>query len=207
MANREPIQAVDIDVDYCTRNYADGMCGASLVARSSRTNRVLWSEDITNASWTKVQATVAASAVQAPSYKNTADRVVENSATAVHRIESAYVTLGVLVTASVFVKSSGRTQAFLQILGNSGAPSVVSSTLIVDLTDGSIVSGTAREVIDIGDGWWRISVDANTLSGDYSLRVGPALAGATSYLGDGTSGILAWGAQVESTATVVPLPL
>lgn len=206
MANREPIQYVDIDVDYCTRTYADGMCGASLIARAARINRVLWSEDFTNAYWNKAQSTIISTTQVPPSFQGTAQRIADTAATAIHRVESGYVTLGVLVTASVFVKSSGRTQAFLQVLGNSGAPSVVSSTLIVNLTDGSIVSGTAREVVDIGSGWWRISVDATTLSGDYSLRVGPALSGTTSYLGDGTSGILAWGAQLESIQTVNPSP-
>ena len=30
MANREPIQYVEIDVDYCSRTYDGGLCGASL---------------------------------------------------------------------------------------------------------------------------------------------------------------------------------
>jgi hypothetical protein len=133
-----------------------------------------------------------------PLLDTTANNLREDTSNNTHYVQSGYTVLGSLPTASVFLKANTRTQAFLQIIGESSSPIVASNTLVVDLTNGSVLSGGPATIVDMSNGWWRVSFAATTSATDYAIRVGTANGGATSYLGDGASRINLWGAQLET---------
>lgn len=161
------------------------------------------SQDFTDAVWIKLGATVTADAASSPDGTTTADKLVETAVNSQHRLTQAIADaeIGAMYTGSIYVKAAERTKVWIRLIGV-----VVSSGAIVELTDGTMssVTGTISRT-NVGNGWWRIVVTgaASTATPSILANVVDA-AGATTYLGDGTSGILLWGAQLEknSTATI-----
>jgi hypothetical protein len=83
---------------------------------------------------------------------------------------------------------------------NSGA-TYVSAT--VDLSNGTVSGATVgtASIQSIGNGWYRVSLSASIDSGTRYAQVRIREdASTTSYAGDITKGILAWGAQLEAGA-------
>lgn len=115
---------------------------------------------------------------------------------------------------SVYVKAAGYNYASVGVV-DIGVGWYV---MVVDLTSGSITAtnttGTftlvSTVVEPLADGWWRIGVVlADTSSNDKQLSFGPSdvaspgfFSAGPYYLGDGTSGIYAWGAQVENNGFI-----
>ena len=65
----------------------------------------------------------------------------------------------------------------------------------------SLVQLFPRQSVNAGNGWWRITFIKNEPTGASTPVSAPAPGDATcgaSYTGDGTSGILVWGCQVEA---------
>lgn len=170
------------------------------VLKTARLNSCLYSEDLSNAVWSKGGATVTANAAIAPDGTTTADLLTENSANSNHRV---YQNCGSITdpTVSCYVKPNGRTWINLLVYGNaagyntyfnlSGAGSVGTTT------------ATSSSIENVGDGWYRISAHKSGIGS--GVHIQPQMAsgdGTDSYLGDGTSGMYVWGCQVESGASV-----
>ena len=162
-----------------------------LLLEPQRTNNALYSEQLDNAAWTKQNTTVTANVVTSPSGYQDADKLVETSATGVHRasVSSAATLNG---TYSFFAKSGERTKV-----------AILSTTIDLgfDLSNGTLIdlgSGTSGGKIEnYGNGWYRCSLPQ--ASGIVALAL--ALldnANNVFYAGDGTSGAYFWGAQLEA---------
>jgi hypothetical protein len=163
---------------------------------AARTNRSTRSEEVNDAAWAKIRASVTTNAGVAPDGATTADKVVENTDNNSHYVDSPYVSgFSGLPTGSVYLKADGRTQAWFAMTRDSGAGGVA-TTSIIDLSTGAVISGPARSE-SVGSGWYRVSTQATSSGTTYAIRTGPASGGSSSYLGDGTSGVLVWGAQLE----------
>ena len=160
------------------------------------TNLLLWSEDFTNAAWTKSAATVTANATTAPTGTVIADKIVESAANSNHSAtQAATVSSGAAYTASCFFKAAERTQCGFEIF--TGA-SVYKA--IFNLSTGAFISsaGTGTYTIQAcQNGWYRITITATTTTTTCNVFIYPASTGTTSYAGDGASGIYVFGAQLE----------
>jgi len=177
------------------------LAARGLLIEESRANLLTWSENFGDAAWAKMNASVTTNTAVAPDGATTADKLVEDSTTSIHRLNgTASVSAGVVYTTTVFVKASGRTFLYM----NAGVMHAAQSTF--NLSTGTVAAtaqGSAA-IISVGDGWYRCSVTGTaptTRSTQVFFQINNAgIATDTSYTGDGTSGILLWGAQLEAGA-------
>ena len=185
---------------------AGGSC-LGLLMEASRTNLVLQSQTLPT-SWATAACSVSADAGTAPDGTTTADKIVENSATAQHVITQIGITPLVaasVYTVSFFVKAAERFRGRLIFLDSTQTDGVsVNFNLNTATVSGAAALGagtlTASGIEAYANGWYRVWVsgamnNAKTTGGPY-LNLQDSV-GNQSYLGDGTSGMLAWGAQLE----------
>jgi hypothetical protein len=174
----------------------------------SRTNLALYSEEFDNAYWTKQDVTITANADTAPDGTLTADKIVESSASANRYVARTFsLSLGVRYSFSVYLKSAGRNIA--RVYTGTAAGGVWAN---VNLAIGEIIATSAASGANLqaaaqklGNGWVRVSISMTAVSsGASDMRVTPldadysaAVTNGTPYLGDGSSGVFAWGMQFE----------
>jgi hypothetical protein len=187
-----------------------------LLVEEQRANIVTYSDDFANAAWTKFQSSITSNTVVAPSGTLTGDALIEDTATAEHRIsQTASATLNSSITASLYVKaqSTGAGRSIRLLIANNGSLSnnvscVFVNTAGVFAAAAGINSGTASgatgSVISVGNGWYRLILtgipDSGVGSGTAALRINLHTGATASYAGDGYSGVFIWGAQLEAGA-------
>lgn len=160
-----------------------------LLVEAAASNLLVYASDFSNANWTQNNITVATAAATAPDGTLTANKLIESSdaGAPLHRAyQVATVTNGSTYTASVFLKSAGRTQAVLLATGG--------SSVYVDMAAGTCTNGT---ITPVGNGWYRASFTYTAASTSFVLQVCIGNASSANYTGDGVSGIYVWGAQLE----------
>jgi hypothetical protein len=205
--------ATTVGIDGLVKGVASGMLRSyydpssliyvgCLIESFSTTNIALRSEEFDNAAWTKTRSSVSANATTAPDGTATADKIVEDStASSTHTVnQSIAFTSGNAYTFSCWFKAAGRT--FVEI---------VLPTAVFGMTRGSffnlstgalganINSVPGRSIQAFPNGWYRCSITDTataTTSGTPTVFLASA-DNVDSYSGDGSSGIYAWGAQVE----------
>lgn len=160
-------------------------------------NLLLYSEQIDNAAFTKLNGTVTQDAAAAPNGTISAERFTENGATGEHAINIAIASVAtVRYTASVYAKAETRAWARLSFanLGN--------SNVYFNLGTGEI--GTRQfavadaVVVPLADGWFRIVATWTATSAFNYMTFGPTTGnGTATYAGDGSSTMLFWGAQLN----------
>lgn len=182
--------------------YSPATMTKGLLIEPASTNRFLYSEDLTNAAWTKTNVTLSANAIVSPDGVQSADKVIETAtASVIHEVsQSVAVTSGQPNSFSVFAKAGERTKLQIQ-----GQTTFFTSTNLAsfDLTTGvvsGVGAGTTASMEDYGNGWWRcrISVLATaTGTGALFFKLLDA-AGSATYTGNGTNGLYLWGFQAET---------
>jgi hypothetical protein len=163
---------------------------------NSAQNLILQSETIDNVYWSKVNSSITANAAMSPFGAMTADRLVPNATFAQHRLDRATTSTNAIHTWSIFAKADGYNFATLRmdISGGGRGASFNLSAGTVGTTDAGI---TAR-IVDFGGGWYRISITALALANTaIRCNVEPSGSIATDWSGNGTSGVLFFGAQFE----------
>lgn len=166
------------------------------------TNLLTQSKSFDNAGWSKSQLTVTPNATTAPDGTSTAAKLVEAAFTGNHtasRATPSAVTVGQPYVISVYAKAAERTQIRLAFT----AAVFTTGSAYFDLAAGTIpvpaVAPDTSGIESVGNGWYRCWVKAIPESAAAaSLIVYPAVAGSSSYAGDGTSGVYVWGAQFEA---------
>ena len=177
-----------------------------LLNEEARTNLLTWSEDFSNAAWSKANVTVAASASLSPDGQNTAYKLVSSEGNSWQRLGRFLSVLpNTAYTQSWYVKSDGVRYCSTYFRSSEFGVANNSNTLVVDLETGDFVSGNniKPSVVRLANGWFRISISGTTISNPSSNYVVITLAGSLNLVndplitGDGTSGIYIWGAQLE----------
>lgn len=180
---------------------------AKLLLEPERTNLLTYSEQFINVAWSgTTTCTFVANSTNAPNGTLTAYKIIPDTDNEIHQIQQIYsgFTSGVTYTTSIFAKAGE--YSTLQIYMSSGA---FKSTLYANfnLTSGTITSyDTSAEmipsIIPIGNGWYRCSITVKAISTAEAVVVflpyqGSNPGRASMSIGDGTSGIYIWGAQLE----------
>ena len=187
-------------LNYDISNGAVQSC-PSLLLEPARTNLATYSEDFSNAYWTKEKTSITSNAVISPDGTLNASKLVEDSSAGLHRTYSNLITTAQNndYTSSVFAKKGGRNIFGIQT--SSGAQPYVWFNLdkgIIELQQSNIVG----KIESLPNGWYKCSATWNSSSATND-RVFIQLAESTSntsYTGDGTSGVYLWGAQFEQSS-------
>lgn len=173
-----------------------------------RTNLCLWSEDLSNAAWTKGQATISADAAVAPTGTTVADVIVENTAVGVfHYIAQSFTKAAAATTYTLsgYCSSANRDLViYLQSSGAAGANvrvSPVSGTAASAATFGAGWSSPSATFTSVGGGRYRFTLTATSDSLTTLVAQFALYNAAFSYTGDGTSGVAVWGVQLEVAST------
>lgn len=133
----------------------------------------------------------------------------------VYQYSSASTSLsGVEFTISVYLKEAGYDYAQLAYFVDGGG---ASAGMIVNLTNGTVEttngSPTSTSVTSVGNGWYRAEL---TDTRSYSSGIGIIVAassvanptynsGSPLFTGDGTSGVIYWGMQLEARSSATAL--
>ena len=160
-----------------------------------------------DAYWTPSATSVTVNATTAPDGTQTAEKLIESLGVVneTHLIYQVTSTFATSTTFSVYLKKAERSYAGVAF----SMPS--DSGVYVNLDTGTVISnlGTAPSsysVINVGNGWWRISVTSSIITGNpyIILSDGTVTTTRAFYTGNGTSGIYVWGAQLERHSTARP---
>jgi hypothetical protein len=168
---------------------------------------ITFSEDFTG--YGTSQASVLAGATIAPDGTPSGFKIVEDTSNNQHGINAGpAVSSGVTYTGSYYIKAAERTQAEIIFFGGSATGgSVIGSSF--NLVNGTVTNSTASTtstIVSAGNGWWRCSVTYTTVgAGLMNVNVFSSTSttvGGRTYQGNGTSGIFAWGAQLEAASSM-----
>jgi hypothetical protein len=177
----------------------DPITGQSLglLIEESRTNLITYSEDFN--SWTKFLASVSSNTATAPDGNTTADTVISNGGTTTGLVRQDVSGLAdnTTYTFSVFLKTAGLNIITLQFYNKSNT---FHGSKLLNLSTGALTGsdfvGTSS-VVSYGNGWYRLII---TNLGSGTGATTPNVRIVTSSIGNGTSGLYIWGAQVEAGA-------
>ena len=185
-------------------DYSNGSC-PSLLVEPQRTNSCLYSEDISNAVWTKDGLSLTANAIASPSGVQNADLVNETTANSQHRIyQNAVSTIsGQPITFSAYAKYSGRQYIYLRVDDSSG-----NKIAFFDVQNGlvsTLSSGVTASIEDAGNGWYRCIMSVPSVTGSATAEGLIGLANSTTfpsiYAGNTSIGVYLWGIQIETNST------
>lgn len=180
-----------------------------LLIENQATNLIRQSADITT-SWAATRSTRTANAAVAPDGAMAMDRLTEDtSVTDNHFVQSASfsTTNGDYYAMSVYAKAETRSWLYVMPISNFVAFTrawfnVGAGVAAVGSMNGGVV---ASYIEHVGNDIYRCTIiaPATATAGTSELRVGLATGdGVTNYTGDGTSGLLLWGAEVKGSAYV-----
>ena len=167
---------------------------------SITTNKNLYSQDFDNAYWTKRIGSISANAGVAPDGTTTADNFVPTTGNVNNHFVSR--SMDVPGTLSVFAKPNGYN--FINLIMQKTAAD--SQGAQFNISTGVVVTtqNATASISDAGNGWYRCSINASGGSNTIIFQPNDGSTPNTSdyfrstFAGDGSSGGLMWGAQVEN---------
>ncbi len=191
-------------------DYLNSTC-PKLLLEPQRSNLVTFSEQFNNAAWTKLNATVTANAAASPDGYVNADKLIANSGAVLSSISNyalqaiTKAASAIQYTYSVFAKQSGLNRISIFAQGTSAANhaivtiSLVNGTISTAAASAGTFTGASASVSDYGNGWYRCAL-VFTTNTDTALTVRNIPTDSTLTTGNGTDGILIYGAQLEQAS-------
>ena len=170
-----------------------------LLVEEARTNLVTYSEEFSNAYWPKADVTVSASSEIDPSGGTNAYELIESATTANHLLNKAGVAGA--NTYSEFIFAKANTRYWIRLQSQSPSNSWVNVNLLTGEKGLSGGGEDSSSIENVGNGWYKISLNftATTTTGPQIFVLDSDRSGSSpSYLGDGSSSILIYGAQLEA---------
>lgn len=170
-------------------------------------NLLGYTEDFSNAAWTKSNTTVGPIAIAAPNGLVVADKLEAsaNASVSGQQVYQALTTLGPgnYVYTIYAKKGSGATDANKFAVRDNTTPTNL-AVLSIDYDTGVITqtTGSGATSTDVGNGWWRIAIPftISTAVGN-SIRFNAGSTGSTEAVGEFC---YVWGAQVSDSGSIDP---
>ena len=172
-----------------------------LLIEESRANLLKYSQEFENIAWTPTASTVSANVAVAPDGTTTADKLIPTVTSSQHYASSTITSAASTYTVTVYAKADGYNWLWFNAAG-SGSPAT--DLCWFDVLNG--VTGTAQvnattSIQSMGNGWFRCVCSwAAFTVGTPAIWIAISTANnqSTAFAGDGTSGIIIWGAQIEA---------
>lgn len=199
-----------LNVPRLTYQNGGGGCPSLLLEKQS-TNLVTYSEQFDNAAWSKNNTTVTANATTSPDGTQNADKLIADNGASLSSISNyalqsiTKAASAIQYTFSTFVKQGGLNR--INIIAQ-GASIVNNASATFSLVDGSITTaataagafiGASASVTNYGNGWYRCAL-VFTTNTDTDLIIRNIPTDSTLTAGNGTNGILIYGAQLEASS-------
>jgi hypothetical protein len=170
-----------------------------LLIEEQRSNLLTYSAEFDNAAWVKTDSTVTANATSSPDGTVGADLVTEGSAGTAQIGQTATITAGVAITASVYLKRGNTDWMRIQIVNG-----VDFFRLWVNTATGAIgTTGaggagvyTSSSIRSAANGWYRVSITGTLPASPANVFLNTASADNSSTRVSGGT-YFAWGAQLE----------
>jgi hypothetical protein len=172
-----------------------------LLLEPQRTNLVTYSEQFNNAAYdTSEDVTIAANVATSPAGFLDADNVIPDATSNFHRVKRTLSVTAAPHTFSVYVKPNGYNFFLIR------TSDLNNNNVGYDLINGTVTftaSGYTGFISEVGNGWYRLgyvrTYDATTVQiGFRPQPTAQANNAIATFTGDGTSGALVWGAQLEA---------
>ena len=210
------IRSASANVQRMTYNPSNLATAPYLLLEPAATNLITYSVQFaaqpSTTLWTKTNATLDSNAQQSPGYLEPACKMTETAAiTSTHQInsESCVIAAGALVTASIYVKSAGRTKITIAVANSAfTAWSMWSVDLATGVTaqysvsPGAVTQSCVCTIFT--SGWARVVLTAAIDATSTTAKIAVQLMNSTTtyYAGDGASGVYLYGPQLERSAYV-----
>lgn len=160
----------------------------------------------TFSSWGKAQSTLIPNSAVAPDGTTTASIWSASAVSSEHYISCTEpLRDGLSYTYSIYVKSAGRSWVILNHNNSTGVTYTYFnvSTGVVGTTG----PGVTASIVNVGNGWYRCIYTITHSTASYGttgvqLYLGNDTGTASSFTGDGISGLYIWGAQLEQRSSV-----
>jgi hypothetical protein len=193
-------------------DYSGGASCPSLKLEPQRTNLVPYSEYF--GAWTKSAVTITANAEASPDGYTNADKLIATASSGFHSMSQTIGSKIALTpyTFSFFAKAD---EIGFCVPNISSAFSGTQLAALINLSDGTasgVSAGLSVSTEDYGNGWYRIKLTATSQNNTSSFLVtinATNASGVSNFAGDGTSGILLYGAQLRTAAALhhISLPM
>jgi hypothetical protein len=179
------------------------LAARGLLVEEQRTNLLLQSAGFSSAPWAASASTLTANAAGSPNGASNATKLVADAtSTNGHQVlQAVSVTSGTTYTLTAYMKQGE--YGYGNLLLDAAAFGGTNQIGNFDLVNGAASVGLGTPTVSItnvGGGWYRCTITATasaTVSANVALRVNSTYSNAA-FTGTGTSGIYAWGAQLEA---------
>lgn len=178
-------------------DYLNSTC-PRLLLEPQRSSLVLYSEQMDNASWIKLNGAVTANAAVSPDGYTNADKFVPNTTSGIHALRSNLFNQSATAAHSWFVKADGYSKIAVresELVGNYAS---------FNLSTGAVIStNQTASIVNYGNGWYRCTLVDTTTGANAQTSIVVLPDSYTTgdpiinWSGDGTKGVLAYGAMVE----------